>query len=452
MVILLLVGFFISTQVNAQLSKFYWAKNMGGTLMDEGNSIALDLNGNVYITGWFQGRARFGEGVRTVYLISAGASDIFVAKLDKSGNLLWVKQMGGDLNDGGYAIAIDANCNVYTAGFFKGTVDFNPNSGAHNLTSVGDYDIFVTKLDSLGNFLWTKRMGGNSIEQLSSLVVDLSGQIYIAGYFRDVADFDPGELVFNMSAAGLDNGYDIFIVKLNESGNFIWAKQMGGTSDDLLHSLKVDIIGNIYSTGSFIGISEFDPGIDTLLLTSVSSRDIFVSKLDSSGNLIWVKQMGGSSRDIAYSIAVDVKGNVYTAGLFSETVDFDPGTNITTLTTIGENDGFICKLDSQGNFIWAKQLGGDSSDAVSSLVLDNSGNIYSMGWFSGSVDFDPGPEVHILESVGQDDIFISKLDSSANFIWSERMGGVLDDFGIDLLVDPSMNIYSIGYFEGVGDF
>ncbi|MBK9248406.1 MAG: SBBP repeat-containing protein [Ignavibacteria bacterium] len=290
--VLFCIYFFALVIANAQLSKFHWAKNMGGTLKDEGNSLAIDSNGNVYITGWFQGKARFGEGINTVHLISSGESDIFVAKLDSAGNLLWVKQMRGTLNDGGYAIAIDESCNVYTAGFFKGTVDFNPDSEIYELTSDGDYDIFITKLDSSGNFIWAKRMGGGSIEQLSTLAVDLSGYVYVGGYFSDIADFDPSEQFFNLTAAGSDHSYDIFIAKLDLLGNFVWAKQMGGNSQDLLHSLTLDATGNIYATGSFIGISDFDPGIDTFILNSELSRDIFVTKLDSTGKLIWAKQMG----------------------------------------------------------------------------------------------------------------------------------------------------------------
>jgi hypothetical protein len=450
--IILCLYFIATAVVTAQLSKFHWAKNMGGSLKDEGNSLAMDSSGNVYVTGWFQGKAFFGEGTKTISLISSGESDIFTAKYDNTGNLLWVKQMRGDLNEGGYAIALDKSNNVYTAGFFRGTVDFNPDSGIYELTSSGDFDIFITKLDSSGNFIWAKRMGGNSIEQLSSLVIDLSGYLYVGGYFSDTADFDPSDLSFNLTAAGTDHSYDAFIAKLDVSGNFIWAKQMGGNSQDLLHALAIDTIGNIYSTGSFIGRSDFDPGRDTFILHSELNRDIFVSKLDSSGNLIWVQQLGGTSRDIGYSIEVDFAGNVYTAGSFEGTADFNPGPNISNITSYGLADIFICKLDNDGNFLWVKQLGGDSADAVVAMTFDSLGNIYTTGWFSKSSDFDPGLQSYILTSAGQRDIFISKLDSSGNFAWAERMGGPYDDMGIDVSVDPNGSIYSIGYFAGMSDF
>ena len=425
---------------------------MGGTLMDEGNAIALDSNGNVYLTGWFQGNAQFGVGVKTINLYALGESDVFVAKLDSYGNLLWVKQMGGSLNEGGYSIMTDPFCNIYIAGYFKGTVDFDPGLGEYNLTSAGNYDIFITKLDSLGDFIWAKQMGGSSADQISSLSLDKSGNIYAGGYFSGTSDFDPSSSIYNLTSSGNDSTFDAFITKLDPSGNFVWAKQMGGDSQDLLHSLTLDYLGNIYAIGSFKGTSDFNPGLDTFNLISLDNRDVFVVKLDSFGNFEWAKQMGGTGRDIGYSIAADLLGNIYTTGSFVGSADFDPGPKNFNLSDDGLEGIFICKMNSQGNFMWAKHMGGTDSDAGLSLVLDSDANIYTIGWFKGDVDFDPGEQSYVLSSAGREDVFISKLDSSGLFLWAERMGGKYEDIAFNIAVDGSGNIYSVGYYEGDGDF
>jgi len=450
--IIFLLYLFSANLVNAQLSKFHWAKNMGGTLMDEGNSLALDSNGNIYITGWFQGNAQFGIGIKTINLYARGESDIFVAKLDSYGDLLWVKQMGGPLNEGGYSICIDSHSNVYVGGIFNGTVDFDPSVKEYNLNSVGHYDIFIAKIDPLGNFIWAKQFGGTSIDHLTSLVTDRTGNIYAAGYFSGTSDFDPGNHFFNLSSEGTDSTFDSFIAKLDPSGNFLWAKRIGGDSQDLLHSLTLDYLGNLYAIGSFIGTSDFNPGTDTFILSSQTNRDIYVEKLDSSGDFVWAKQMGGTGRDIGYSIAVDLIGNVYTTGSFEGSADFDPSPNVFNLTGYGQEDIFICKLDAQGNFIWANRMGGASSDAGLSLTIDSAANIYIIGWFSDTADFAPGVETYNLTSKGREDVFITKLDSSGSFKWAERMGGREDDMGFDIVVDVAGSIYSIGYFVSDGDF
>ena len=132
-------------------------------------------------------------------------------------------------------------------------------------------------------------------------------------------------------------------------------------------------------------------------LTSEGNRDVFVQKLNTSGNFLWAKAFGGISGDGGNTIAVDASGNVYTVRYFAETVDFDPGLGIFNLTSVGEEDCFIQKLDASGIFLWAKAFGGDDTEKIFSITLDASGNVYTTGHFQGTVDFDPGPglEVHL---------------------------------------------------------
>src|SRR5258705_498453 len=211
---------------------------------------------------------------------------MFISKLDASGNFVWAKTMGGAGDPAGTSIAIDASANVYTTGWFSGTVDFDPGSSVFNITAVaGSSDIFISKLNSSGNFVWAKALGGGG--EGSALALDVSGNIYATGHFYGTTDFDPGTGTFNLTSSG--STYDIFVSKLNNAGNFVWAKQIGGTSNDEGYSVATDVSGNVYIIGGFQGAVDFDPGAGTFNLTSAGAYDIFISKLDDLGNFIWAK-------------------------------------------------------------------------------------------------------------------------------------------------------------------
>ena len=442
----LLLGLMTS---NAQ--GYQWSKSMGGTNDDAGISIAVDGSGNVYTSGFFTGTVDFDPGAGTSNLTSAGNnSDIYISKLDAAGNFIWAKRLGGSSVEIGLSIAVDSFGNVYTAGSFMGTVDFDPGTGSSNLTSAGLFDIFISKLDSAGNFGWAKSMGGTNDDNGASISVDGSGNVYTTGYFHGNVDFDPGPGTSNLTSAG---SIDIFISKLDASGNFIWAKSMGGTGPDGTSSITVDGSGNIYTTGSFQGTVDFDPGVGTSNLITAGSNDIFISKLDAAGNFIWAKSMGGTTGQVgSSSITVDGSGNVYTTGNFQGTVDFDPGTGTSNLTSAGGTDIFILRLDAAGNFSWAKSIGGSSIDHGASIALDGSGNVYTTGYFDGTVDFDPGAGTSNLTSAGSSDIFISKLDAAGNFGWAKSMGDTGIDRSNSIIMDKSGNVYTIGLFMGTVDF
>jgi len=184
-------------------------------------------------------------------------------------------------------------------------------------------------------------MVGTGYDQGNSIFLDLLGNVYSTGMFQGTCDFDPGVGTFTLTSIG---GWDSYVSKLDASGNFIWAKQLGGISNDYGYSLTVDTVGNVYTTGTFKNTVDFDPGVGTFSMASVGNSDIFISKLNSSGNFVWAIQIGDTSVDIANSIAVDVSGNVYSTGSFKYKPDFDPGPGTFTLTAFGNTDGFIHKI------------------------------------------------------------------------------------------------------------
>jgi hypothetical protein len=442
---LLITSILISMAANAQGLKLDWAKQIGGAGDgDVAVSAAIDKQGNVYTIGNFSKTVDFDPNSGVFNLTANGSADIFIQKLDAQGNFKWVKQMGGIEEDWASAITTDTKGNIYTIGIFMDTVDFDPGPGVFQLKSNGGADIFIQKLNSTGDFLWAKQLGGIGFEGIAAIKVDSSGSIYTTGSFAYTVDFDPGAGSYDLVSQG---GDDIFILKLNSAGDFVWAKQIGGIRYDNAGSMITNVNGSMYLTGEFQDEVDVDPGATIFNLNANGETDIFILKLDLDGNFIWAKQLGGTGFDFGRSITEDAKGNTYTIGFFEDIVDFDPGTNIFNLTAKGKYDVFIQKLDANGNFLWVKQIGGEGTDDGRSIFADSNGNVYSTGHFQNTVDVDPGLAMVNFASNGEDDIFIQKLDTDGNFLGAKQMGGSGFDFGVSIISDADGYVYTTGSFS-----
>ncbi len=423
----------------------------GGSFTQLGVSVAVDGSGNVFTTGSFDGTVDFDPGIGTSNL-TAPYQDVFVSKLDSSGNLVWAKRLGGSDTDRASAVAVDGDGNVYTTGYFSGTADFDPGDGTTNLVARFSADVFVSKLNSSGNFVWAKRLGGVGTDIGTSLAIDGAGNVYTTGNFNDVADFDPGDGTENLTPAG----NAVFVSKLNSSGIFVWAKSFRNDNWTESRGVAVDGDGDVYTTGYFNGTADFDPGDGTLNMTSAGSADVFVSKLNSSGNFLWAKKLGGLGYDTANALAIDGAGNVYATGYFNGTADFDPGDGTFDMTSAGEDDVFVSKLNSSGNFVWAKKLGGTRANRAIGIDVDGAGNVYTSGRSQGTADFDPGDGTENLTSAGGYG-FVSKLNSSGNFVWAKILGTANgaaygDVYAYGVTVGDDGSVYTAGFFDGTVDF
>ena len=335
-----------------------------------------------------------------------------IALLVSTGNAQvyeWTKTFGGTEDVYAESITLDENGNVYTAGYFEGIVDFDPSTGVDNHTSSGGRDVFVQKMDANGNFIWAKTFGGtdNTFDILLSIIIDGSGDIYTAGVFQETVDFDPSEGMDNHTSNGND---DIFVQKMDADGNFLWAKTFGGTSAEIGSCITIDESGNVYTSGRFNRTVDFDPseGIDNHT-SNGSGSDIFIHKMDIDGNFVWAKTFEGSGTDLAYSMTVDDSGNLYTTGFYNGTVDFDPSEGIDKHTSKSNSTVFINKMDESGNYLWARTIGGSSNDEGNSIKVDRYGNVYLTGIFQETVDFDPSQVMDNHTSSGGYDIFIQKM-------------------------------------------
>lgn len=448
-IVLSLIALIHLLTLSAQTPALEWAKGIGGPGQERGIGMVLDAAGNVYTTGFFTDTVDFDPGVG-VYKLGAGpVGATFISKLDVNGNFVWAKSFSeviatGGGNSYGFAIAIDGSGNIYTTGQFYGTVDFDPGIGVNVLNGIDD--IFISKLDGNGNFIWAKNVGGAASDEGSVIKVDASGNVCIGGYFAGTVDFDPNVSVVNLTCASRD----IFILKLDASGNFIWVKQIGGSGVDDLKALTIDATGNIYTVGTFNGTCDFDPSASTFNLSSNGARDIFVSKIDSNGSLVWAKSIGGTGQDYGYGITLDNINNVYVVGEYVNSVDFDPSSTATHIVNSnGGKDAFILKLDPVGNFLAATPFGSAlGNDNATSIFVDAANNQYITGSFTNTTDFDISANTYTLTSLVST-TYILKLDAANNFSWARKLGGGVSTSsgGNVILTDALGYIYTTGFFN-----
>ncbi|MBI4931790.1 MAG: SBBP repeat-containing protein [Bacteroidetes bacterium] len=364
---------------------YLWANNIGSTWLSYGYSLTVDKSGNVFITGTFQGTTDFDPGAGTANLASVGGTyDVFFAKYDASGNYLWAGSIGSSTgSDYGYGIAVDTSGNVYITGRFKGASDFDPSGSTVTLTPVGGYDIFFAKYDASGNYLWAKNIGSTLDDESHGLTIDATGNVFITGYFRSTADFDPGAGTTNLTSLA---SWDVYFAKYDSNGNYLWAKNIAGTGTDYGYSIAVDTSGNVYITGSFDAVADFDPGAGSDNITPVGGEDIFFAKYDSSGNYQWVKSIGGTNTDKGSSVVLDASGNIYVTGYFNLTADFDAGVGTANLTASAGDIFFLkyglCNLSANLSSTGESCLG--NSDGTATVVAGGV-SPYTYSWNTSPV-------------------------------------------------------------------
>ncbi|UCE58519.1 MAG: hypothetical protein JSU63_13875 [Phycisphaerales bacterium] len=392
-----------------QAQSIEWAVSSGGTLYDWVGDIDVDVAGNTYITGMFEGTATFGS----ITLTAAGERDVFVAKYDAAGNVVWASSAGGALSTGsGRAIAADASGNSYVTGNYEGTVTF----GSFTLPDSGDRsDIFVAKYDSSGSVAWVHSFGAPYHDEGTGIDVDAAGNVYMMGNYC-CGDLDFGS--FTLSAGH----HRVFLVKYDADGNALWGQQSEATFLDWGEGVAVDPAGNSYLTGNF----EQSTSFGAFTLNSVGDWDVFVAKYDSSGNVLWAISAGGIEADRGRAIGIDAAGNSYITGTFEGTATFGPF----TLTADGL-DPYVAKFDGSGNVLWARSADvGTGYD----IAVHESGISYVTGFFSGEV---PGEVLKLLV-----------YDSTGNLLWSDSDGAV----GKATAIDSAGSSYVTGGFTHTATF
>jgi len=377
------------TKVNSN-GTYGGTKRIGNSGDDGPNEIFSDNNNNIYVTGWFQNTIDFDPGGGIDNHTSNGGYDAFITKINADGTYEWTKTFGGTGSDWGNTIFIDELGNLYFGGVFESTVNFNFEGGTDNHTSNGNSDIFIMRLNLNGDYQSTITFGGTSWDSTFSLKADSSNNIYLSGYFSNTVDFNFTVGVDNHVSNGSG---DIYVMKVNSNGSYGWTKTFGGAGFDICWDLELDDLGNIYITGNFEGTVNFNFTGGTDNHTSNGSNDLFLTKIYSDESYGWTKTLGSDSWESSYEISIDEFSNLYIAGYFRNTVDFDPGVGVTSKTISSFHEGFVSSFDKDGNFRFVKTQVSDSSQGSDIYALAySSGKLYIAGDFAVTTDFNPdGP-------------------------------------------------------------
>ncbi len=384
----------------------------------------------------------------------------------------WAKLLGtppyfiAPSNFGFFQIAHDHHGHIYTIGHLGGTLDLDPGSSVHSVTSAGGDNLFIQKLDSARNFIWVRNIdrspyyGGYTHSEALSTMVDKEGSVTIAGYFQGSLDFDPGSGTTVMSCGANSNG---FVLKIDSSGNFLWAAQFftAFPYSSVVRSAAIDDSGNVICLISFNSTTDVDPGVGTQNVTTTASDQTCIVKLDSAGNFRWVREFHSTDKIIGRAIACGAGNRLFLTGEFRGTADFDPGAPVYNINEATNGPSFIEELDAAGNFLWVRSFGtctGYSSFPGYSpysqsyhIVVDKQNNIHLYGEIWGNVNFGTATTPHYLYL--NRGTYLVKLDSAGSFLWASLVDSAYQGSNYESFsVDSMSNIYITGRFFGTTDF
>ncbi|MBV6484089.1 MAG: hypothetical protein KFKLKKLM_00572 [Flavobacteriales bacterium] len=391
------------------IGNLIWGKSAGGDNHDYINSITVDNDGNVIVSGYYESPI---ITIDSIILNNSDSnilitSDIFVIKYNSLGNLLWANSFGGNESDYSSGISTDSDGNIYMTGFYSsdsitfGTTTLNNSSGSQ---------IFLVKFNPFGNVVWVNSMGESYSERSSSISIDFNNNIYLAGDFSGPT-ISFGATVLTNNNFGTD---DIFVVKFDTSGNVVWAKSGGSQSNETFPQITNDLDGNLYVAGIF-NLGPITFGTTTLLNPNAPLNDIYFVKYDSSGNVIWANAVGGYEDDFLSDITTDDKGDLYVIGNFySSSISFGTDILINNFYSSGNSypSIFIAKYENSGNVLWAKTTNETEyrGELAESIFADNKGHLYTTGCFNDTLDVDITENEYVLIPTNYyiEDIYITK--------------------------------------------
>lgn len=407
-----------------------WAKSGNGTNVDEGNSVTVDLSGNVIITGYFSSPTiTFG----TYTLTNSGSGkDIYVIKYDANGNIMWAKSVGGSGSDEGRFVNSDLTGNILLTGKFSSP---NITFGTTTLTSLGSDDIFLAKFDTNGNTIWARSAGGTNTEVGESVDTDYNGNIFLTGHFTSAP------IAFGTTTLSNSNfNNSLFIAKYDSNGIFQWVKEGGGPSSNYALSVSSDNSGNAIITGLFTGTFMT---LDTYTITNPGAAGaILIAKFDTNGNLIWSRNTNSPSYDQGFAVDTDINGNIYVTGHFqSASITF--GAFTLTNANPGNDSFFLVKYDPNGNALWAKTSGVGVNEGLA-ICTFSSGVIVTGNYWGVPIVF--GSFTLSLPSTLSDPFFIVQYDFNGNVICADELSsGGADLTGV--CADKYGNSYICGDYN-----
>jgi hypothetical protein len=420
-----------------------WAYSIGGVGSSAATDMVLDDEGNIFLTGNYQNSADFDPDNDVHILSSAGDDDIFITKTSPSGDVYWSKRIGGHGKDHANSIAMDRGGNVIVTGSFHETADFDPGPNIFPLSAGVDGDAFITKLDENGDFLWAIPISGDGFNEIRSVQTDATNTIFVTGFFDETVDFDPTVGVSLQTSRGLE---DIFLAKYTPEGQLIWVNSFGGPGSDAGRGVAVTLTGQVWVSGHFSDVVDFNPNTDDATLTAQGLDDIFVATYSGQGGYIRSLRIGGNENDEVNGMHMDATGNILLTGMFKGNVDFNPSSFTYFLGSHGEDDGFVIKLSPSGTFTWARSFGGDDNDKGIEISSDYHGNVLVTGYFTGNADFYSGNPDSWAQATDEEDISVLMFNSKGDFDRIDQIGGLGTDAGHALAHYEATRFHIAGSF------
>ena len=439
--------FVISLSITSYSQNFEWAKSFGAYSEDFASDICTDSLGYIYLAGHYDEDVDVDPGPGETMIYAVDGYDMYIVKFSPVGEFIWVKTFATlgyqDVND----IVVDSEGRLLVAGLFTDFIDVDP--GVEEIMITGDESIFTLAflcLDLNGELLWyftDSEYGAVA----AAINFDKDENIYLTGSLTNTLDMNPGPGVFMLDASS-----DAYIRKFDHNGNFIWAKKFGDEDIGSIADIAIDDDNNMYFTGYFTGTLDFDPGPLAYEYTSAGSYDVFITKWDASGNMIWYTTLGGTDDEYSKNIELGADGNIYCAGRFEGSCDFDGGLGTAIGVAVGYSDAYVCKYDSEGNYIWSWAFGSTSSELWNTFVMDSLNNLYIAGNFYGAVDFDPGAGELISNAGSDTGGYIVKLNKDKSLVWLMTINTGMHASVVDLCLDKNYNVFYTGQFSGEADF
>ncbi len=438
-------------QLNAQRS-CQWAEKIDYSNNGVSYSLAVDKNGNVYVSGhFFEDTVSFNNDIK---LISSGGFDAYIAKYNSEGNCQWAEKIAGSAPDFVWSIAVDDYENVFVTGYFESQELYFNNGIMLNKIDSTFYEAYYAKFNSDGICQWAKIITGIGSESTHSIAVDVNGFIYIAGSFTCPL------LSINNNIEITNSGFeDSFIAKFDSEGICLWAEKIAGTGYDITKKIILDRLANIYIAGFFDSIS-LDFNNNITLENNSSNTDGFIAKYNPEGTCLWAEKIAGNNRDITWSLALEennfsnfynnisnyLEPNIWVIGSFKSTIlHFNNGI---TLNNRGSEDAFFAKYNPSGDCILAEKIAGSLDDFTTGIMIDNEKNVFIAGDFSSPIlYFNNDISLNNFGSDNTSDIFFAKYDINGNCKWAERISGSLNDNANGLTIDEYSNIYLSGDFQ-----
>lgn len=403
-----------------------WAKRIGTGNFIGAVDIDIDAAGILYITGFVEGTVDMdpGPGVAN-YSAGVARTDQYTLKLDTDGNYIEVIPVGGSGDMSSPGAVMSEQGELWRWGVFEGQVDLDPGPGFVNAYALNNKDIFIQKIDTGGNYIWSRTIGSANDEFIHDVNTDARGNVYMIGHYRGRVDFDPGIDTFELTT--LPSYTHDYLVKLDANGDFVWAKNMGiSTSFD--HHIDIDSFGGLYITSKYRGTADFDPGPGQVSLTAMGWEDAYIQKLDTNGVFQWVRTIGGTGSAASRDIDIDKYGHIYITGFYTGTVGVNtPSGVIHTMTAVGGSDVYMAKMDRDGSLLWAESIGNNAPGDIYNVKVDKKGNIYATGEFDGTVNFGLAGAPFLL--TGNQDAFVMKLNQK------KIRGHVFHDFNQNCVQD-----------------